>query len=176
MKRFIVLLLCVLATFYCTGQEVSSSVIPDSCKHGIFSYRSRNELLIVQVMINDEIPVNMILDPHCRSVILFGKRYYKKLTKNRKHAIANPALESSSEGMILHNEISLGPAIIKDASIVVLNRRNPVNVFTDVNGIMGYDGFSEFKFSTDSRTHLLTIAPEASREMASFKNKLLTRQ
>jgi hypothetical protein len=165
-------------SFACVGQETSNyERVPDSCKHAIFSYRSRNDLLIVPVLINDHILVNMILDPQCRSVILFGKRYYRKLTENRKSAVANPALDNSSEGMILHNQISLGPAVINNATIVVLGNRNPINIFTDVNGIMGYDGFAEFKLSPDSKTHLMTITPNKDdREMARSKSKLLTHQ
>jgi hypothetical protein len=149
-------LLCATASLGAT-----KIALTDSLNEITLNYRTRNKLMIVPVMINDSIKVNMILDPNCRSIMLFGNRYQSLLKHKRKQP---PTIEEKNvqgvhtrDGLSLHNKISIGPAMRENVPIVVLRNQNPFNFFTSVNGVIGYDILAGFELIIDHKKQILTI-------------------
>jgi hypothetical protein len=131
---------------------------PDSTNEITVPYRTRNNYYVIPVLINDSLSVNLLLDPHCKSVILFGKRYQKLLERKRKNVERlNTSGTKRTPLKSLNNKISIGPALGENISIVVLPNSNPFNFFTSVNGVMGYDILSDCEIIINKKEETMTI-------------------
>jgi hypothetical protein len=173
MKTFQVIF--AMAMVFCTkncvaGHQMAAQIATDTVKEITLSYRTRNNLLVVPVMINDSIKVNLILDPNCKAVILFGKRFQKllaeKKTNSAKASKRLTGYPASTDALSLNNKISIGPAMGENVPIVILPNQNALNFFTSVNGIMGYEILSRFEITLDPKTETITIGPEKQASVA----------
>jgi hypothetical protein len=137
----------------------------DSLNEITVAYRMRNNYYIIPVMINDTISVNLLLDPHCKAVILFGKRYKKLLEVKRKNHIKIAGKHGGAALQSLHNKISVGPAMGENLPIVILSNKNPFNFFTSVNGVMGYDLLADCEIIVDKKTETMIIRRRVQKNM-----------
>jgi hypothetical protein len=124
----------------------------DSLKDVTVEFWTRNRLIIIPVMINDTLRVNLAIDPHCRTIVLFGKRFSKLLREAR-----TDAGELSASGD--RYDISIGPVKRHDVPILVVPNSDPVNFFTSVNGIIGMQHFAGFELIMNRRKQTLTLKP-----------------
>ena len=99
--------------------------------------------------------VMLAIDPHCSSVVLFGKKYERLV--NASLGISQK--DASSEGVIPHNKISIGPVVGKDVAILVVPNTNPLNFFTSVHGVIGSHYFDNYNFRIDHKKQELTFTP-----------------
>mgnify|MGYP003576681688 CR=1 FL=1 len=121
------------------------------------NYRTRNTLVIVRVVINDTMKVSLALDVHCRSVVLFGKKLGRQLEASRSLAGIG---ESKHESLSHNNKISIGPIEKDDVSILVVPNYNPVNFFTNVNGMISTSFFSDYSLMLDHKKQIMVLNPE----------------
>jgi hypothetical protein len=140
---------------------------PDSLEQVTIDFVKRNSLVIVPVIINERVKVNLILDPYCQTVILFGKRY-KKLVEKSKVKIRNRFLWRGKdiEPISFDNSISIGPVVGENVPILVVPNSNPINFFTSVNGVIGTHFFAEFDLIIHKRTQTITIKRAVKNSMA----------
>ena len=134
----------------------------DSTNEITVSYRTRNNLLVIPFTINESLKVNLLLDPRCKTVILFGKRYRKILRgKYRKNIeFKTPDEVNNISGPVSYdNKISLGPARAENIQIVVVPNTNIFNFFTSVNGVIGSDFLSDYELVIHEQTQTVTIRP-----------------
>jgi hypothetical protein len=125
-------------------------------------FRTRNSLIIVPVEINDTLHVMLAIDPHCSSVVLFGKKYERLLEGSRPVSTQFPA--KYEEGPVsVHNKISVGPVVGENVPILVVPNTNPLNFFTSVHGVIGSHFFATYDFQIDHKKQTLTFLPPGDR-------------
>jgi hypothetical protein len=120
------------------------------------SYRTRNHLIIVPAIINDTIKVNLILEPHCHSLILFGKRFEKQLVKSRG---TQRSVNEKATRYYSNNSIKIGPAVSDNIPVVVMPNNSALNFFTSVDGIIGYDLIAGCDIKIDRKNQTMTLKP-----------------
>src|SRR5687768_10840525 len=69
----------VVENNYSLKDSLPGASLKDSVEEITLQYRTRNGLIILPVKINDTLKVNLVIDAQCKSVVLFGNRYYKLL-------------------------------------------------------------------------------------------------
>ncbi len=123
-----------------------------------------NNLIIVPVVINGQLPLKFILDTGVRTTILTEKAFSDilNLTYSRHFQVAGPGGEKLVEAYIT-NDVTLDmPGIHGQGHAMLvleedyLELRNYLG--TDVQGILGYEVFSRFVVVIDYENRQLTIA------------------
>lgn len=123
-----------------------------------------NNLIIVPVVINGQLPLKFILDTGVRTTILTEKAFSDilNLTYSRHFQVAGPGGEKLVEAYIT-NDVTLDmPGIHGQGHAMLvleedyLELRNYLG--TDVQGILGYEVFSRFVVVIDYEARQLTIA------------------
>jgi hypothetical protein len=122
----------------------------------VVHFYKKNKLIVVPAIINDTLKVNFIVDPGCKSVVLFGKRFEKLLKVSRK---AGDATETKNDLLLLHNKITIGPATSEDIAIAIVPNMDPMNFFTSVHGIIGFDLFQNYDITMDKKRQTITFTP-----------------
>lgn len=123
-------------------------------------YRRENNLIVVSAIINDSIPVNLILDSGCRNVVLFGRKFESGFTQFMKSPVIFSGL---GEGKPLQGRVSIGnrltmhQVIGRNISVVVVPKRIPFSGLVAVDGVIGYDIFSRFEVEIHPAKALLTF-------------------
>jgi hypothetical protein len=156
---YLVLLFSVFGTFVCRGQDAKQSV-KDSVNEMTIEIQKRNSLAIIPVIINGKIKVNLILDPYCQSVILFGKRYQRLLEKSKAPRARRPLairLRRHDEALSVSNSISIGPVMGENVPILVVRNADAMNFFMSVNGVIGTEFFRHFEVNINRRMETMTI-------------------
>lgn len=135
-----------------------------------------NNLVIVPVVINGQLPLKFILDTGVRTTILTEKAFSDilNLPYSRHYQVAGPGGEKLVEAYIT-NDVTLDmPGIHGQGhAMLVLEKdylelRNYLGM--DVQGILGYEVFSRFVVEIDYEARQLTIyAPEFYKPRKSFQ-------
>jgi hypothetical protein len=166
----------ILALPFTAASQMAVSAQEETINEVTVPFRTRNNLLIVPFMINDTIKVNLILDPRCKTIILFGKRYKRWLRDKRRVSPENTlASESTPDGhpphVSLHNKISIGPATGEDLPIVVVPNSSFFNFFTSVHGVIGADFLADYDVSVNHRAETITIRNSGNRTQITARSK-----
>lgn len=133
----------------------------DSCG-SMIRYYKRHQLAVVPVMINDTLQVNLVLDPRCKTLVLFGTKFKKLLRKSLKNVDGHEVIEGE---LFTQNKVSFGPVTRQNLSIAVVPNRDPMNFFLSINGVIGYDMLDDFQIIMDDKRHILTILPREEEEV-----------
>lgn len=137
--------------------EKTSSLSEDSTSVTI-DYRTRRDLLIVPALINDTLRVNLIVDPRCQTLILFGKKFEKHLKASKQFVIDNQQTQN--------HKVAIGPSVRKDVPIVVVRNIDPMNFFIGVNGVIGAEMITSCEIEFDHRNMRMRMKPLADRELS----------
>ncbi len=156
MRRFIFAFLVVANIGLSFAQETASKSKSEDEDVNIVHFYKKHKLIVVPATINDTLMVNLIVDPRCKSVVLFGKRFEKLLKTTRK---ANDEAEVKNNSLLLHNKITIGPATTEDISIAIIPNMDPMNFFTSVHGIIGFDLFRNYDVTMDRKKQIITFTP-----------------
>jgi hypothetical protein len=151
--RLIVLLISILNISIVSAQE-SASGEPDADINIVHFYK-KNKLIVVPAIINDTLKVNFIVDPRCKSVVLFGKRFEKLLRPVHGGATGS----SKNDHLLLNNKITIGPATTENIAIAIVPNMDPMNFFTSVHGIIGFNMFGNYDISMDKKKQIITFTP-----------------
>jgi hypothetical protein len=148
---------------FCSGQGWFKSQRDDladeqSDDTNTVEFRTRNSLVIVPVKINDTLRVMLAIDPHCTSIVLFGKKYERLLAASSPVSTLLPGKHSDGP-VSLHNKIAVGPVVGENVPILVVPNSNPLNFFTSVHGVMGSHFFSMYDLHIDHKKQTLTFTP-----------------
>jgi hypothetical protein len=135
-----------------------------------------NNLVVLPVVLNGQLPLKFILDTGVRTSILTEKTFSDilNLSYSRKLTIGGPGGEKVVEAFITNNVSFDLPGVHGEGhSLLVLNQdylelRNYLG--TDVHGILGYELFSRFIVRIDYEKKLLTLMlPEKFRPGRKFR-------
>lgn len=162
-KRFVGCLLFVLANIsYVQAQVLGFSLPPGKTKVQ-FPIEVYNNLVIVPIILNGQLPLKFILDTGVRTTILTEKAYSDilNLPYSRKYTIAGPGGEKVVDAYVTNNVSLDMPGVSgKGHAMLVLEKdylelRNYLG--TDVHGILGYELFSRFIIKIDYEKKVITL-------------------
>ena len=156
--RFMFLLASLFTASIAYSQEASSK--KKNCEEeedmNVVHFYKKNKLIVVPATINDTLNVNFIVDPRCKSVVLFGKRFEKLIKETRK---PGSTIQPGDGSLLLHNKITIGPATSTDIAIAIVPNMDPMNFFTSVHGIIGFDLFQNYDITMDKKKQTITFTP-----------------
>ncbi len=129
-----------------------------------FPIEIANNLVIIPVVLNGQLPLKFILDTGVRTTILTEKSFSDilKLTYGRHYFVPGPGGEKVVEAYVTNNVTLDMPGVHgKGHAMLVLEKdylelRNYLG--TDVQGILGYEVFSRFIVEVDYEKRMLTLS------------------
>ncbi|MEM6737360.1 MAG: aspartyl protease family protein [Bacteroidota bacterium] len=135
-----------------------------------------NNLIVIPVILNNQLPLKFVLDTGVRTTILTDKAYSDilNMSYNRKYTIAGLGGDKLVEAYVTSGvSLTLPPGVKgKGHSMLVLEEdylelRNYLGV--NVNGILGYEIFSRFIVEVNYDTKILTLTtPEHFKKKRSY--------
>jgi len=165
----------ILISSFCRAQTLGFS-LPAGKSKVQFPIEIYNNLIVVPVILNHQLPLKFILDTGVRTSILTEKAYSDilNLPYSRKLVISGPGEERLVVAYITNN-VSLDMPGVQGrghAMLVLeedyLELRNYLG--TDVHGILGYELFSRFIIQVDYERKLLTLMlPHRFKEKHKYK-------
>ena len=152
-------LISALMILWLTGGVVYGQRIgfdfPEGKDHATFPFELHNNLIVIPVALNGNIPLRFILDTGVRPTILVSKKFTDSLGIEYQRKIVLKGLGNDKEiGALVTNQISLCvpgtrcnglPVLVLEENVLDLNR----HLGTVVHGIIGYDLFSRFTVKID---------------------------
>lgn len=162
MKRplFLFLFFFIPCCAYC---QVLGFALPEGEKKVRFPIEVCNNLIVLPIVLNGQLPLKFILDTGVRTAILTEKAYSDilNLPYTRKYTLAGPGGVKLVDAYVTTN-VSLDIAGIhgQGHALLVLDQdylelRNSLG--TDVHGILGYELFSRFVIKIDYAQKELTL-------------------
>ena len=165
-RRFYTLILCVVMLFgevpVVNGQRIGFHLEGNRRRVKI-PIEIHNNLIVVEVVVNDVLPLKFILDTGVRSNILVDKYYTDLLGVNYSRMITLYGLgrELSVNAYIASNVKLKMPGVTATGQAILvletdlLQFRNYLGV--DIHGIIGYEIFSRFVVGIDYSSEVLTL-------------------
>jgi hypothetical protein len=141
-------LLCV-APHFLKAQSLGFSITGGRSRVQI-PIEIQNNLVIVPVILNGQVPLKFILDTGVRTTILTEKTYSDilHLTYTRKYSIAGPGGEKIIDAYITNNVTLDLPGVHGEGHTMLVLEKDYLELRnylgTEVHGILGYEIFSRF--------------------------------
>src|SRR5882672_6149200 len=161
LRRFF-LLLAVITPVFCEAQLGFS--ITGGRKRVQFPIEVCNNLVVIPVVLNGQLPLKFILDTGVRTTILTEKTFSDilRLTYGRHYLVAGPGGEKIVEAHVTNNVTLDMPGVHGEGHAMLvleedyLELRNYLGM--DVQGVLGYEVFSRFIVEVDYERKLLTLS------------------
>ncbi len=159
----------------CQAQILGFSLPPGKTKVQ-FPIEVYNNLVVVPMILNNQLPLKFILDTGVRTSILTERAYSDilNLPYSRKYMIAGPGGEKMVTAYVTNNVSLDMPGVQgRGHAMLVLDEdylelRNYLG--TDVHGILGYELFSRFIIEVDYERKTLTLMlPSRFKEKRKFE-------
>lgn len=159
----------------CTSQVLGFSLPPGKTRVQ-FPIEVYNNLVVIPMILNGQLPLKFILDTGVRTSILTEKAYSDilNLPYSRKYSIAGPGGEKLVDAYVTNNvSLDLPGVQGRGHAMLVLDQdylelRNYLG--TDVHGILGYELFSRFIIEVNYEQKTLTLMlPERFREKRKYE-------
>jgi hypothetical protein len=175
LRSFLISLLLLTPMLYCRAQVLGFS-LPAGKTKVQFPIEIYNNLVVVPMILNNQLPLKFILDTGVRTSILTEKAYSDilNLQYSRKYTIAGPGGEKLVDAYVTNNVSLDMPGVQgRGHAMLVLDQdylelRNYLG--TDVHGIMGYELFSRFIIEVDYERKTLTLMlPQRFKEKRRFQ-------
>ena len=122
-----------------------------------------NNLVVIPVVLNGQLPLKFILDTGVRTTILTEKSFSDilKLTYGRHYLVAGPGGEKIVEAHITNNVTLDMPGVHGEGHAMLVLEKDYLELRnylgTDVQGVLGYEVFSRFIVEVDYERKLLTL-------------------
>lgn len=174
MRRFLICSFLSISCLLAYGQQLGFRIIGDKKKVS-FPFELHNNLIVVPVVLNNQIPLKFIVDTGVRTTILTEKAFSDILGLKyvKKYEIAGIGQQQTVEAFVTNNVALTLPGVSgRGHAMLVLNEdylelRNYLGV--DVHGILGYELFSRFIVHVDYDKRMLTLTtPEYFKHRRSF--------
>lgn len=156
------ILMLVFHSAFSASRPTAGFFLPDSVVEMTLKYRMMRDLIILPVMINDSVKVNLIIDTGCRNLILFGKRFSKRLriTPGRSVEFSGLGDGRSVRGKLsLGNKVSIHHVLGEQIPVVIVENHNLFANYQNVHGVIGYDIFVKFEIEINARNQTITFRP-----------------
>lgn len=166
MKQLLFIFLFLFSTI-CKGQQILGFSFPEGVHLVDIPIEIHNNLIVVPVILNNQLPLKFIIDTGVRTAILTQKVYSDilNLSYTRKYSLSGPGGQKLVDAYITSNVTFDMPGVHGQGhSMLVLEEdylelKNSMG--TDVHGILGYELFSRFVVKIDYEAKKLTlIQPE----------------
>lgn len=176
LRTVLILLIGVFSGQISLCQTLGFSLAPGKSKVQ-FPIEVYNNLVVVPMVLNGQLPLKFILDTGVRTSILTEKAFSDilNLPYARRYSIAGPGGEKLVEAFITNNVSFDLPGVQgRGHAMLVLEQdylelRNYLG--TDVHGILGYELFSRFIIEVNYEHKTLTLMlPERFREKRKFES------
>lgn len=157
-------ILVALSASLCTqAQDVLGFSLAEGKQKVSIPIQIQNNLVIVPVVLNGQLPLKFILDTGVRTSILTEKLYSDilNLSYSRRYSIAGPGGEKLVEAYVTNNvSLTLPGVNSRGHALLVLEKdylelRNTLGM--DVHGVLGYELFSRFIVDIDYEQRVLTL-------------------
>ncbi len=142
-----------------------------------------NNLVVIPVVLNGQLPLKFILDTGVRTTILTEKSFSDilKLTYGRHYLVSGPGGEKIVEAYVT-NDVTLDmPGVHGEGHAMLVLEKDYLELRnylgTDVQGILGYEVFSRFIVEVDYEKKQLTLTlPEFFHAKSKFQSLPITIQ
>lgn len=181
LKSLLTFILLAIFPTLCWSQQILGFSLADGRSKVQMPIELHNNLPVIPVVVNGQLPLKFILDTGVRTTILTEKAFgdILNLKYTRKYVIGGAGGEKFVEAYITNN-VSLDlPGVHGEGhSLLVLDQdylelRNYLG--TDVHGVLGYELFSRFIVQIDYDKKILTLMlPERFRERPRFMKMPIT--
>lgn len=146
-----------------------------------FPIEITNNLVIIPVVLNGQLPLKFILDTGVRTTILTEKSFSDilKLAYGRHLLVSGPGGEKVVEAYIT-NDVTLDmPGVHGEGHAMLVLEKDYLELRnylgTDVQGVLGYEVFSRFIVEIDYEKKILTLSiPEEFHPKRSFQSLPIT--
>lgn len=161
--------------------QVLGFSLPEGRSKVQFPIEIYNNLVVVPIVLNGQLPLKFILDTGVRTSILTEKAYSDilNLPYSRKYTIAGPGGEKTVDAYVTNNvSLDLPGVQGRGHAMLVLDQdylelRNYLG--TNVHGVLGYELFSRFIVQIDYGKKVLTLMlPDRFRERKKFQGLPIT--
>lgn len=118
--------------------------------------------MIIPVTINDSVEVNLILDTGCRNLILFGRRFKKRLRISHGKPVIFSGLgngRSVTGDLSIGNKVSINEVLGEQIPVVIVPNSNIFDKYHNVDGVIGYDIFVKFEIEINPAEKTITFRP-----------------
>ena len=122
-----------------------------------------NNLVVIPVVLNGQLPLKFILDTGVRTTILTEKSFSDilKLTYGRHYLVAGPGGEKIVEAYVTNNVTLDMPGVHGEGHAMLVLEKDYLELRnylgTDVQGILGYEVFSRFIVEVDYEAKQLSL-------------------
>lgn len=144
-----------LLTLAATAQQQLGFVMQAGRKKIVIPIEVHNNLVVVPVLLNGQLPLKFILDTGVRTAILTQKAYSDilNLQYSRKYSIAGPGGQKLVDAYVTNNVTLDMPGIHGEGHALLVLEEDYLELRSylgvDVHGILGYELFSRFITSID---------------------------
>ena len=163
-QKLIILFLICSNILHATSP--SGFYLPEPIEQVTIRYTCVNNLIVLPLVINGNLPVNLILDTGTRSIVLFGKRFEKLLQFVPDHKIQFSGMGTGNPvygKLSIENQVELTSLIGERIPLVVVSSKNVFIANPKIDGIIGYDIFQRFEVEIDPLQRRITFRSPASR-------------
>lgn len=160
-RRYFFLLALALPAF-CEAQL--GFTIMEGRKYVQFPIEVCNNLVVIPVVLNGQLPLKFILDTGVRTTILTEKTFSDilKLTYGRHYLVAGPGGEKIVEAYVTNNVTLDLPGVHGEGHAMLVLEKDYLELRnylgTDVQGILGYEVFSRFIVEVDYESRQLRLS------------------
>ncbi len=162
-KRFLYLGALLFSAHFCLGQQILGFSLPEGVSRVDIPIEIHNNLVVVPIIINNQLPLKFIIDTGVRTAILTERVYSDilNLSYSRKYTLSGPGGQKLVDAYITSNVTLDMPGVHGQGhSMLVLDEdylelKNSMG--TEVHGILGYELFSRFVVKVDYEAKKLTL-------------------
>jgi hypothetical protein len=158
---------CLAALLFYTQFSYGQHVLGFSLSEGVskveIPIEIHNNLVVVPIILNNQLPLKFIIDTGVRTAILTEKAYSDilNLSYSRKYSISGPGGQKLVDAYVTSNVTLDMPGVHGEGhTLLVLDEdylelKNSMG--TEVHGILGYELFSRFVVKVDYEAKRLTL-------------------
>lgn len=147
------------------GAQTLGFALADGKSRVQFPIEVTNNLVILPVIINGQLPLKFILDTGVRTAILTEKAYTDilNLSYSRHYMISGPGGEKLIDAYVTNNvTLDIPPGVHGEGHALLVLEKDYLELRnflgTDVHGVLGYELFSRFVVEVDYEQKTLTLA------------------
>src|SRR5688572_23106960 len=167
-RKLLAVVLIAICPRILQAQQVLGFALEQGRKKARIPIEINNNLVVIPVIVNGQLPLKFILDTGVRTAILTEKVFSDilNLQYSRKYSVGGPGGKKIVEAFVTNNvTLDLPPGVHGEGHAMLvleedyLELRNYLGV--DVHGILGYELFSRFIVSIDyQRKELILTRPD----------------
>ena len=175
-RKLLVVALVVFCPRILQAQQVLGFALEPGRKKARIPIEINNNLVVIPVVVNGQLPLKFILDTGVRTAILTEKIFSDilNLQYSRKYSVGAPGGKRTVEAFVTNNvTLDLPPGVHGEGHALLvleedyLELRNYLGV--DVHGILGYELFSRFIVSINyERKELILTRPDRFKPRGQF--------